>query len=127
VKTFLRGTGMRRYTRKHLVHDRDTARARILHLEAALRDRDTDVDDRDQTIAQLRADAVDVGVERQLRKAAEEWAGELLAKVTKFEAAEANAHAVTVPPMHRDIDPDETATDPVGIDVRELREQLATT
>lgn len=127
MKFTLRGTGLRRYTRKHLVHDRDAARAHILHLECVIRERNAGLHARDQMIEQLRADAVDVGVERQLRAAAEKWASEVQAKYLALKAVSDNTNAITVPPMHRPVDPDETATDPTGIDVRELREHLAAT
>jgi hypothetical protein len=43
VRNPLAGTGLRRYTRKHLVHDRDAARAEVLRLEGELRKADARV------------------------------------------------------------------------------------
>jgi hypothetical protein len=123
---FAPGTGLRRYTRAHLVHDRDAARSEVLRLEAKLRAADTAVRERDQELGQLRADAVDVSVERKLRQEAEQRVEALTARLRIFEARDANASAVTVPRMHRDVDPDEQATEPGGIDVRPLREAFKT-
>lgn len=118
------GTGLRRYTRAHLVHDRDAARAEVLRLEGELRAADGAVRERDQLIARLKADAVDVSVERQLRLAAEKTTEALTARLRVFEARDANATAISVPPAHRDVDPDDQPTHPTGIDVRTLREAL---
>lgn len=104
----LAGSGIRRYTRQHLVHDRDAARAEVLRLEGELRTADAAVRELDGQVAQLKADAVDVSVERQLRKAAEERVAALTARLRIFEA--------------RDVDPDEQAPEPGGIDVHTLRE-----
>lgn len=124
MKPILRPTGLRRYTRKHLVHDRDAARAEVLRLEGVIRGLDTTVIEQGEHIAQLTADAVDVGVERQLRTAAEEKADDLERQLRELKARDANANAITLPPMHRDIDDDEQATDPAGFDVRSLRDAL---
>lgn len=118
------GTGLRRYTRKHLVHDRDAARAEVLRLQDVINGQDWQLLEQGERIAQLEADAVDVGVERQLREAAEAKAADLGRQLTGLRARIANEHAVTVPPMHRDLDPDELPTEPGGIDVRTLREVL---
>ncbi|MFD9192939.1 hypothetical protein ACFWCA_32595 [Streptomyces phaeochromogenes] len=120
----LKATGLHRYTRKHLVHDRDAARAEVLRLEGVIRGLDTTVSERDERISQLEADAVDVSVERKLRTGAEEWASELHTELCQLRAREANANAITLPRAHRDIDADETATEPGGIDVRSLRDAL---
>ncbi|MFI8531754.1 hypothetical protein ACIGMX_16130 [Streptomyces aquilus] len=118
------GTGTRRYTRARLIHDRDAARAEVLRLEGVLREADALVHRQVQQLAQLQVDAVDVGVERRLRTAAEERAARLDEQLTALRSRVANEHAVTVPPMHRDVDPDERPTEPGGIDVRTLREAL---
>lgn len=124
MKPILRPTGLRRYTRKHLVHDRDAARAEVLRLEGVIRGLDATVIEQGEHIVQLTADAVDVGVERRLREAAVQRAIEAETKVLAYKAASDNANAITLPPMHRDIDDDEQATDPVGINVRTLRDAL---
>ncbi|MER7738855.1 hypothetical protein ABTX34_11110 [Streptomyces sp. NPDC096538] len=121
---FAPGTGLRRYTRTHLKHDRDAARAEVLRLEGVIRERDTTVHQRDEHIAQLKADAVDVSVERQRREAAEERAEELQRQLLALQARTANDNAVTVPPMVRPVDADEQPTEPRGFDVRTLREAL---
>lgn len=115
MKFTLRGTGLRRYTRKRLRHDRDAARAHILHLESVIRERDIAVIERDERIARMQADAVDVGVERQLRAAAEQWASEVQVKYLALKAVSDNEHAITLPPMYRDIDSEETATQPIPV------------
>lgn len=124
VNPFAAGTGLRRYTRLHLRHDRDAARAEVLRLEGVIRGLDTTVIEQGERIAQLEADAVDVSVERQLRKTAEEKTEGLQQQLTALQARVANEHAVTVPPMHRPADPDEQPTEPRGTDVRTLREAL---
>lgn len=124
LNPFAPGTGLRRYTRAHLKHDRDAARAEVLRLEGVIRERDTAVHQRDERIAQLEADAVDVSVERKLRAAAEERAEDLEQQLLALQARTANENAVTVPPMVRPVDPDEQPTEPRGIDVRTLREAL---
>lgn len=121
---FAPGTGLRRYTRAHLRHDRDAARREVLRLEGVIRGLDTTITEQQERIAQLEADAVDVSVERQLRQAAEEQAGDLERELTSLRARAANEHAVTVPPMERPVDPDEQPTEPRGIDVRTLRAAL---
>ncbi|MER6821624.1 hypothetical protein ABT316_19200 [Streptomyces cellulosae] len=123
---FAPGTGLRRYTRAHLKHDRDAARAEVLRLEGVIRECDTAVHQRDERIAQLEADAVDLSVERKLRLEAEERAEELQQKLLALQARTANENAVTVPPMVRPVDPDEQPTEPHGVDVRTLREALDT-
>lgn len=120
----LSGTGLHRYTRAHCRHDRDAARAEILRLEAEIRDLETAARRRDERIHQLEADAVDVSVERQLRLLAEDRGDEFEARYVALKARLANENAVTVPPMHRDIDPDDQPTEPGGISVRTLREAL---
>lgn len=120
----LAGTGLRRYTRAHCRYDRDAARAEVLRLEAEMRDLDAATHRRDARIHQLEADAVDVSVERQLRLLAEEKADDLERRLLALKARADNEHAVTVPPMRRDVDPDEQPTEPGGIDVRTLREAL---
>ncbi|NUS58513.1 MAG: hypothetical protein HOV66_27225 [Streptomycetaceae bacterium] len=118
------GTGLRRYTRKHLVHDRDAARAEVLRLQGVIAELDWKIFEQGERIAQLEADAVDVGVERQLREAAAVKVADLDRQLTGLKARMANETAITVPPMHRDVDPDELPTEPGGIDVRTLREAL---
>lgn len=116
MKHILRGTGLRRYTRKRLVHDRDAARAEVLRLEGELRVADGEADRLRTQIEQLRADAVDVGVERQLRADAVAHAADTERKYLALKAVSDNEHAVTVPPMHRPADdPDETPTQPVPL------------
>jgi hypothetical protein len=116
MKPLLRGTGLRRYTRKRLVHDRDAARAEVLRLEGVIRGLDAMVLEANAEIEQLRADVVDVGVERQLRADAVAHAAETERKYLALKAASDNEHAVTVPPMHRPADdPDETPTRPVPL------------
>ncbi|MFD4569342.1 hypothetical protein ACFWOX_33895 [Streptomyces sp. NPDC058467] len=118
-------TGLRRYTRRHLRHDRDAARAEVLRLEGIIRDLDAAAHRRDGRIHELEADAVDVSVERQLRLLAEEKADEFEALYLALKSRVDNEHAITVPPMRRDLDEeDEQRTEPVGIDVRTLREAL---
>jgi septal ring factor EnvC (AmiA/AmiB activator) len=113
VKFPLRGTGLRRYTRKNLRHDRDAARAEVLRLERQIRTLDAANHAKDQRIAELEANAVDVSVERQLHLLAEERANEFESKFRALKAQVDNEHAITVPPMHRDIEPDETSTQPI--------------
>lgn len=115
------GTGRRRYTRAHLVHERDAARAEVLRLEGVLRDADALVVQQVLRIQQMEADAVDVSVERQLRELAEEKADDYEARYFALKACVDNEHAITVPPMRRDVDPDEQATEPGGINVTTLR------
>ncbi|MCM1974598.1 hypothetical protein [Streptomyces sp. G1] len=123
---FAPGTGLRRYTRKHLVHDRDAARAEVLRLEGEIRGKDRALIERDERISQLEADAVDVSVERKLREQAEARADDYESRYLALKARVDNEHAITVPPMRRDVDPDEEPTEPAGIDVRTLREALGT-
>lgn len=125
MNIFLTGTGIRRYTRRHLRHDRDAARAEVLRLEGVIRELDAAALRRNERIHQLEADAVDVSVERQLRLLAEEKADEIEARYLALKSRVDNEHAITVPPMHRDLDAeDEQRTEPGGIDVRTLREAL---
>lgn len=124
MNIFLAGTGIRRYTRRHLVHDRDAARAEVLRLEGVIRELEGTARRSNERIHQLEADAVDVSVERQLRLLAEEKAEEVEARYLALKARLDNEHAITVPRMRRDIDPDQQATEPGGIDVRTLREAL---
>lgn len=119
------GTGLRRYTRVHCRHDRDAARAEVLHLEAEIRRLENAALRRNERIHELKADAVDVSVERQLRLLAEEKADDNERRFLALKSRVDNEHAVTVPPMRRDVDPDEQATEPSGIGVRTLREALA--
>lgn len=118
------GPGIRRYTRAHCRHDRDAARAQVLLLEAEIRSLETAARRSHARIHQLETDAVDVSVERQLRLLAEETAVNYEARYLALKALMDNEHAITVPPMRRDIDPDEEPTEPGGIDVRTLREAL---
>jgi hypothetical protein len=111
----LRGTGLRRYTRKHLVHDRDAARAEILRLEGVLRAADSEALGLREEISQLKANAVDVSVERQLRAEADERAAEAEAKYLALKATSDNEHAITLSPMHRPADPDDTVTQPIPL------------
>jgi hypothetical protein len=122
--TWLAGTGLRRYTRKHLVHDRDAARAEVLRLEGVIRRLDGAAIARNERITQLEADAVDVGVERQLRAAAEEKATDLERQLRAIKSRVANETAISLPPAYRDISPDEAPTHPRGLDVRTLRDAL---
>jgi len=123
VNPFVAGTGLRRYTRLHLRHDRDAARAEVLRLEGVIRGLDTTVIEQGERIAQLEANSVDVSVERQLRLLAEDKAEDLQQKLTALQARVANEHAVTVPPLVRPVD-DEQPTEPDGICVRTLRDAL---
>ncbi|MGW1796910.1 hypothetical protein ACWCQN_13085 [Streptomyces sp. NPDC001984] len=104
---FAAGTGLRRYTRRHLVHDRDAARAEVLRLERAVRGLDTTVAERDTRIEQLEKD-----LERKARA---------------LRAHQANALKVTVRPWVRPVDPDDQPTEPAGIAVRTLRDALNVT
>lgn len=117
-------TGLHRYTRAQERHDRDAARAEVLRLEGVIRILDAKAIERDERISQLEADAVDVSVERQLRAEAERKVEALTARLRIFESHEANEFAITLPPMHRDIDADDVPTNPAGIDVRTLRDAL---
>lgn len=119
---FAPGTGLRRYTRAHLVHDRDAARAEVLRLEGVIRGLDSTVIQQGERIAQLEADAVDVSVERRLREAAERKADVLEQQLLAVKAREANEHAVSVPPMERPVD--EAPTEPRGIPALPLRQAL---
>jgi hypothetical protein len=118
------GTGLRRYTRARCRHDRDAARAEILRLEAEIRRLEAAARRRDERIHQLEADRVDVSVERQLRLLAEDRGDEFEARYVALKSRLANEHAVTVPPMRRDIDPADQPTEPGGIGVHTLREAL---
>jgi len=120
----LAGTGLRRYTRAHCRHDRDAARAEVLRLEGVIADLDKAAHRRDERIHQLEADAVDVSVERKLRQEAERKLEAVTARLRVFEARDANDFAISLPPAHRDIDPDDQPTHPQGLDVRTLREAL---
>jgi hypothetical protein len=124
VRNPLAGTGLRRYTRVHCRHDRDAARAEILRLERVIAGLDTAARRSNERIHQLEADAVDVTVERQQRLLAEEKADDFERRYLALKARVDNEHAVTVPPMHRDVDPEEQPTEPGGINVRTLREAL---
>lgn len=121
---FAAPTGLRRYTRRHLRHDRDAARAEVLRLEDVIHDLENAAHRQTQRVHQLEADAVDVSVERQQRLLAEEKADDYEARYLALKARVDNEHAITVPPMHRDLDEDEQPTEPAGIDVRTLREAL---
>lgn len=125
---FAPGTGLRRYTRKHLRHDRDAARAEVLRLEGVINGLDWLVFERGERIDQLEADAVDVSVERQLRRLAEEKADDYERRYFALKARVDNEHAITVPPASPDPDPapDDEHTAPNGIGVRTLREALNT-
>jgi hypothetical protein len=72
----------------------------------------------------LNADAVDVGVERQLRAAAEREGHGPGAPATAIKSRVANETAISLPPAYRDISPDEAPTHPRGLDVRTLRDAL---
>jgi hypothetical protein len=120
----LAGTGLRRYTRARCRHDRDAARAEILRLEGVIAGLDTTVIEQKERIAQLEADAVDVSVERQLRLLAEDKADETERRYLALKSRVDNGQAITVPPMHRDVDDGEQPTEPAGINVRTLREAL---
>ncbi|MFF1297976.1 MULTISPECIES: hypothetical protein [unclassified Streptomyces] len=120
------GTGIRRYTRAHCRHDRDAARAEVIRLEGEIRKLEAAAHRSAGRIHQLEADAVDVSVERQLRELAEEKADDYEARYFALKACVDNTNAITVPPMHRPVDPDEQATEPGGIDVRTLREAFDT-
>jgi hypothetical protein len=124
VNPFVAGTGLRRYTRLHLRHDRDAARAEVLRLEGVIRGLDTTVIEQGERIAELEANSVDVSVERQLRLLAEDKAEDLQRQLTALQARVANEHAVTVPPLVRPVDDDEQPTEPDGICVRTLRDAL---
>ena len=124
LNVFAPGSGLHRYTRIHLRHDRDAARAEVLRLKGVIRGLDTTVIEQGERIAQLEANTVDVSVERQLRLLAEEKAEVLQRQLNEVQARLANENAVTVPPMVRPVDPDEQATEPCGINVRTLRDAL---
>ncbi|MFB7162284.1 hypothetical protein [Streptomyces sp. NPDC056242] len=117
--------GLHRYTRAQLRHDRDAARAECRRLDGVIRGLDVTVIEQGEENARLKADAVDVSVERQLRTAAEAKARRLEEKLRALQAADDNANSVTVPPAHRDIDPDEMPTEPAGIHVGTLRDALS--
>lgn len=125
MRLHLSGTGLHRYTRRHCVHDRDAARAEILRLERVIRRLEAAAAERGEHIAQLEANAVDVSVERQLRALAEERGDEFEARYVALKSRLANEHAITVPPMRRPVDEDDQPTEPVGINVRTLREAFA--
>lgn len=120
-------TGLRRYTRARCRHDRDAARAEVLRLEREIADLETAARRRDARIHQLEADAVDVSVARQRQLLAEEKADDYEARYLALKARVDNEHAIKVPPMHRDVDDDEQATEPAGICVIPLREAFAAT
>lgn len=122
----LAGTGLRRYTRAHLRHDRDAARGEVLRLEGELRQADTQAHELREEVARLRANAVDVSVEHQLRQQAERRVDALTARLRIFEARDANATAISLPPAHRDVDPDDHPTEPQGIPVLTLPAALNT-
>ncbi|MEU6661208.1 hypothetical protein [Streptomyces sp. NPDC046821] len=117
----LAATGLHRYTRQQLAHDRDAARAEVLRLDGVIRGLDQKVIALGNENEQLRADAVDVSVERQLRQAAEDKASQLEEQLRALKAADANRNRITVPPVPRDIDSDDKATVPAGVNVRTLR------
>lgn len=121
---FAAPTGLRRYTRAQCRHDRDAARAHVLRLEREIADLEKAARRRDARIHQLETDAVDVSVARQQQLLAEEKADDYEARYLALKARVDNEHAVTVPPMHRDVDDDEQATEPAGIDARPLHEAL---
>ena len=121
---FAAGAGLHRCTRAGLAHDREAARAEVLRLEDVIRGLDTTVIEQGDEITRLKAAAVDVGVERQLRAAAERKAAHLKVQMLALKARVDNEHAITVPPMHRDIDADEQPTEPHGIAVLTLPESL---
>lgn len=73
---------------------------------------------RDQN-ARLRAERVDAGSLRQQLDTAEAHIRQISAENLAMRADIANRDAVDVPPMHRDIDPNDQATTP--IDVTRLR------
>lgn len=98
MKFSLRPTGLRRYTRKHLRHDLDAARAEALRLDGVIRERDTTVRARDERISQLEADVVDVSVERQLRLLAEDKADDYERRFYELKATFDNEHAISLPP-----------------------------
>jgi hypothetical protein len=101
----------------------DKANARAVRLDEA----EAEADALTAENAQLRADHIDVGVERQQREQAEQQLAGAEEKLRAYRAAEENANAVTVPQVgHRDVDPDDCPTEPVGIDVRALWDQLGT-
>lgn len=58
--------------------------------------------------------------------AAEQAMADLKDELLELRAFRDNHQAVTVPPMHRDIDPGDHPTEPTGIDVRDLRTRFAT-
>ncbi|MFL5910509.1 MAG: hypothetical protein ACJ768_08100 [Gaiellaceae bacterium] len=124
MRISLASTGLHRYSRTQCRHDRDAARAEVLRLEAVIRKQDAAARRRDERIHQLEADAVDVSVERQLRLLAEEKADDNERRYLALKARTDNEQAITVPPMRRDVEPEEQATEPAGIDVRTLREAL---
>lgn len=122
----LAGTGLRRYTRRQCRHDRDAARAEVLRLEREIAGLEIAARRRDERIHQLEADAVDVSVERHQRQLAQEKADDYERRYFALKARVDNEHAITLPPAHRDPDPEpeDTHTAPNGIGVRTLREAL---
>jgi hypothetical protein len=111
----LTGSGMHRYTRRQLRHDLAAARAECLRLDRIILDQDNRIATLEENNAQLKADHVDVGVERQLREQAEERAQELAARLVPYEAKRQNDCKTDVPQMYRDIDFGERPTEPDGI------------
>lgn len=75
--------------------------------------------------AGLRAERVDASVLRKQLAAAEEHILRISAENVALKADIANRDAITVPPMHRDVDPDDQATTPV--DVRSFRQHHVVT
>jgi hypothetical protein len=114
--------GHARPARKHRAIDE------VGRLNALIRGLQLQVADRDALLADSRAKQAEAEeiVVQQLATIDDLTAerDELLAEVTAYRAAEANAHRVTVPPMVRDTsDPADQATAP--IDVRPLRDAAA--
>ncbi|MFE6903834.1 hypothetical protein ACFVFJ_44635 [Streptomyces sp. NPDC057717] len=125
MKNPIVATGLHRYTRAQLRHDRDAARAECRRLDGVIRGLDVTVIEQGEEIARLKADAVDVSVERQLRVAAEAKARGIEEQLRAVQAAADNANSVTVPAGRRDIDPDDMPTEPAGIHVGTLRAALS--
>lgn len=119
------GTGLRRYTRAHCRHDRDAARAEVVRLNSEIDELNEAARRRDERIHQLEADAVDVSVARHQQQLAEEKADDYERRYFALKASVDNEHALSLPPMHRDLDEEDAQrTEPAGIDVRTLREAL---
>jgi hypothetical protein len=118
-----RGTGSRRAVDKLTAVRADNTR--LLADNNELRSRHAQTYTAWKTEAQLRAEAEIVAACTQSQLEETQAENErLTTEVTALRAQIANLTGVTVPPMVRDIDPGDHATEPTGIDVRPLWEAL---